>query len=95
MSAVNWLNGEAFTVLGQHIKWSDMIGNVIGLIGLAFGWRRSLWSWPVQFLSGLVLFAAFATAVYDHGAASFSRSFARYEPMPENVAQKLIASDAG
>jgi len=29
----------------------------------------------------------------SHGAASFSRSFARYEPMPDNVAQKLL-SDA-
>jgi nicotinamide mononucleotide transporter len=59
---VNWLNSEAFVLLGQHIKWSDMIGNVIGLIGLALGWRRSIWSWPVQFLSGLILFAAFLTA---------------------------------
>ncbi|GGX92834.1 nicotinamide mononucleotide transporter family protein [Streptomyces minutiscleroticus] len=59
---MNWLNSEAFVLLDQHIKWSDMIGNVIGLIGLAFGWRRSIWSWPVQFLSGVVLFAAFATA---------------------------------
>ncbi|MEU6480185.1 nicotinamide mononucleotide transporter family protein [Streptomyces sp. NPDC047017] len=59
---MNWLNSEAFTLLDQHIKWSDMIGNVIGLLGLAFGWRRSLWSWPTQFLSGVILFAAFATA---------------------------------
>ncbi|MFJ7242551.1 nicotinamide riboside transporter PnuC [Streptomyces olivaceus] len=59
---MNWLNSEAFTLLGQHIKWSDMTGNVIGLLGLALGWRRSIWTWPVQFVSGLVLFAAFATA---------------------------------
>ncbi|MFC9631931.1 nicotinamide riboside transporter PnuC [Streptomyces mirabilis] len=58
---MNWLNSEAFTLLGQHIKWSDMIGNVIGLIGLALGWLRSIWSWPVQLLSGVVLFAAFAS----------------------------------
>lgn len=60
MSAVNWLNGEAFTVLGQHIKWSDMIGNTIGLAALALGWRRSIWTWPAQFVSGLILFVAFA-----------------------------------
>jgi nicotinamide mononucleotide transporter len=59
---VNWLNSEAFTLFGQHIKWSDMIGNTIGLIALALGWRRSLWSWPAQFLSGVILFAAFVTA---------------------------------
>ncbi|MET9895528.1 nicotinamide mononucleotide transporter family protein [Streptomyces sp. NPDC006465] len=56
---MNWLNSEAFVLLDQHIMWSDMIGNVIGLIALALGWRRSIWSWPVQFLSGVILFAAF------------------------------------
>ncbi|MFE9434745.1 nicotinamide riboside transporter PnuC [Streptomyces sp. NPDC006640] len=59
---MNWLNSEAFVLLDQHIKWSDMIGNVIGLLALALGWRRSLWSWPAQFVSGVILFAAFATA---------------------------------
>ncbi|GBQ03069.1 hypothetical protein SSP531S_45350 [Streptomyces spongiicola] len=60
MSVADWLNSEAFTAFGQHIKWSDMTGNVIGLAALALGWRRSIWTWPAQFLSGLILFAAFA-----------------------------------
>lgn len=59
---MNWLNSDAFTLFDQHIKWSDMIGNVIGLIALALGWRRSIWTWPAQFVSGLILFTAFATA---------------------------------
>lgn len=59
---MNWLNSEAFALFGQHIKWSDMIGNVIGLIALALGWRCSIWTWPAQFLSGVILFSAFATA---------------------------------
>lgn len=59
---MSWLNSEAFTLFDQHIKWSDMIGNVIGLIALALGWRRSIWTWPAQFVSGLILFTAFATA---------------------------------
>ncbi|MFJ4871847.1 nicotinamide riboside transporter PnuC [Streptomyces sp. NPDC088757] len=63
---MNWLDSEAFTVLGQHIIWSDMIGNVFGLAALALGWRRSVWTWPVQFLAGLVLFTAF----YGHLAGS-------------------------
>ena len=29
--------------------WSDMIGNIIGLVALALGWRRSMLTWPVQF----------------------------------------------
>ncbi|GAA3158540.1 nicotinamide mononucleotide transporter family protein [Streptomyces rameus] len=56
---MNSLNTEAFTLFGQHILWSDMVGNILGLAGLALGWRRSLWTWPVQFASGLILFAAF------------------------------------
>ncbi|MYW64948.1 nicotinamide riboside transporter PnuC [Streptomyces sp. SID8379] len=57
---MNWLNSEAFTAFGQHILWSDMIGNTFGLIALALGWKRSIWTWPVQFVSGLILFGAFA-----------------------------------
>ncbi|MEV6327515.1 nicotinamide mononucleotide transporter family protein [Streptomyces sp. NPDC051909] len=56
---MNWLTSEAFTVFGQDIKWFDMIGNILGLIALALGWRRSVWTWPVQFLAGLTLFGAF------------------------------------
>ncbi|GLF96432.1 nicotinamide mononucleotide transporter family protein [Streptomyces yaizuensis] len=62
MSALSTLNSVAFTAFGQDIKWSDMVGNVIGLIGLALGWRRSIWTWPVQLFSGLVLVAAYASA---------------------------------
>lgn len=59
---MNWLNSEAFTLLGQHIIWSDMIGNTIGLIALALGWRRSILTWPAQLLSGLILVGAYASA---------------------------------
>ncbi|MEE1735989.1 nicotinamide mononucleotide transporter family protein [Streptomyces sp. BE147] len=58
MSALTWLNSEAFTVLGQHIIWSDMIGNTIGVAALTLGWLRSIWTWPAQLLSGVVLVAA-------------------------------------
>ncbi|MFB7919004.1 nicotinamide riboside transporter PnuC [Streptomyces sp. NPDC056061] len=58
MTGLSWLNSEAFTVLGQHIIWSDMIGNTIGLIALTLGWLRSVWTWPAQLLSGIVLVAA-------------------------------------
>ncbi|MFE7585912.1 nicotinamide riboside transporter PnuC [Streptomyces gardneri] len=63
---MNWLNSEAFTVLDQHIKWADMVGNIFGLAALALGWRRNVWTWPVQFLAGLILFGAF----YGHLAGS-------------------------
>ncbi|WP_415948630.1 nicotinamide mononucleotide transporter family protein [Streptomyces sp. KLOTTS4A1] len=37
-----------------------MIGNTFGLAALALGWKRSVWTWPVQFAAGLILFGAFA-----------------------------------
>ncbi|QDY75826.1 nicotinamide mononucleotide transporter family protein [Streptomyces qinzhouensis] len=62
MSTASWLNSEAFTAFGQHIMWSDLIGNTIGLAALALGWRRSVWTWPAQLLSGAVLVTAYASA---------------------------------
>lgn len=61
------LGDEAFTVLGQHVIWSDMIGNIFGLGALALGWRRSMWTWPVQFVAGAVLVTAYATAQLSGG----------------------------
>ncbi|MFJ6699763.1 nicotinamide riboside transporter PnuC [Streptomyces sp. NPDC091272] len=67
MSAFDWLNSEAFTAFGQHILWSDMVGNTIGLLALALGWRRSIWTWPAQFLSGVILVAAYASVQLSGG----------------------------
>ncbi|MGW0533727.1 nicotinamide mononucleotide transporter family protein [Streptomyces sp. NPDC003032] len=44
-----------------------MIGNTVGLIALALGWRRSIWTWPAQFLSGVILVAAYASAELSGG----------------------------
>ncbi|MTE18132.1 nicotinamide riboside transporter PnuC [Streptomyces sp. TRM43335] len=71
MSALDWLdatlNGTAFEAFGQPVKWSDMVGNVMGLVALALGWRRSVWTWPAQFLAGLILVAAYASAQLSGG----------------------------
>ncbi|MCX5208997.1 nicotinamide mononucleotide transporter family protein [Kitasatospora sp. NBC_00240] len=56
---MNWLSGIAFTLFGEPVKWADMTGNLIGLVALGFGWRRSVWSWPLQLLSGAVLITAY------------------------------------
>nr|WP_206322380.1 nicotinamide mononucleotide transporter family protein [Streptomyces sp. HNM0575] len=56
------LGDEAFTAFGQHVIYSDLIGNVIGLAGLALGWRRSVLTWPVQVLAGAVLVCAYYQA---------------------------------
>jgi nicotinamide mononucleotide transporter len=60
---MNWLNSPAFEVFGQTVIWSDMLGNLLGLAALALGWRRSMITWPVQLLSGVVLIFA---NVYAH-----------------------------
>lgn len=61
MSGFDWLHAEAFTAFGQQVIWSDMVGNTLGLAALALGWRRSLLTWPVQLLSGLILVGAYAS----------------------------------
>ena len=60
--SLDQLNATAFEVFGQHVMWSDMVGNLAGLAALALGWRRSLLTWPVQLLSGLILVAAYSAA---------------------------------
>lgn len=67
MNTLSWLNGEAFTAFGQHILWSDMIGNTIGLVALALGWRRSIRTWPAQLVSGVILVGAYASAHLSGG----------------------------
>ncbi|MFI6082020.1 nicotinamide riboside transporter PnuC [Streptomyces sp. NPDC051217] len=64
---MSWLNAEAFTAFGQHIIWSDMVGNSMGLVALALGWRRSILTWPAQLLSGAILVAAYASAHLSGG----------------------------
>ncbi|MQY11861.1 hypothetical protein SRB5_19800 [Streptomyces sp. RB5] len=59
MSALDWLDTTAVTLFDQKIIWSDLLGNVLGLGALAFGWRRSVLAWPAQLLSGLILVTAY------------------------------------
>ncbi|MGP4111696.1 nicotinamide mononucleotide transporter family protein [Streptomyces sp. 4N509B] len=61
------LNGTAFSAFGQHVIWSDIVGNLAGLAALALGWRRSVATWPVQLLSGAILVAAYASAQLGGG----------------------------
>ncbi|MGP4003361.1 nicotinamide mononucleotide transporter family protein [Streptomyces sp. 8N706] len=67
MNALDWLNSQAFQAFGQQVIWSDMIGNTVGLAALALGWRRSLWTWPAQLLSGAILVAAYGSAQLSGG----------------------------
>jgi nicotinamide mononucleotide transporter len=62
VAVVSWLNSDAFTIWGQTVIWSDLIGNTIGLAGLVLVWRRLIWNWPVQILAALILVVAYASA---------------------------------
>ena len=67
MNTLDWLNGPAFELFGQRVIRSDMIGNLIGLTALALGWPRSIWTWPAQLASWVVLVAAYASAQLSGG----------------------------
>ena len=67
MSALDWLNGEAFTAFGQHVIWSDMIGNTARPGRPRARLAPLDLTWPAQLLSGVVLVAAYASAHLSGG----------------------------
>jgi nicotinamide mononucleotide transporter len=54
---VNWLNAS-FQVFGEHVLWTDLIGNVLSLAVVWLAMRKTLWTWPVQLAGALLLLAA-------------------------------------
>ncbi|MFI0445080.1 nicotinamide riboside transporter PnuC [Actinomadura sp. 6N118] len=54
---MNWLNAS-FTLFGEHILWTDLIGNVLSLAVVWFAMRKTIWTWPVQLTGALLLLAA-------------------------------------
>ncbi|MFC4561476.1 nicotinamide riboside transporter PnuC [Nocardiopsis mangrovi] len=58
-SGVWWLDWAyaGFTVLGEHVRWADLIGNIAALATVALAIPRSLWTWPVQLTGAVLLFA--------------------------------------
>ncbi|MFL6117081.1 MAG: nicotinamide riboside transporter PnuC [Catenulispora sp.] len=53
-----WANAVAFHLFGETVKWSDLLGNLLGLATVALAMRRSLWAWPVQIAGCVLLFGA-------------------------------------
>ena len=58
----HWANLVAFHALGEKVKWSDLLGNLLGLATVALAMRRSMWAWPVQIAGCVLLFGAFISA---------------------------------
>ncbi|RCV48358.1 nicotinamide riboside transporter PnuC [Marinitenerispora sediminis] len=58
-AGVWWLEWAyaGFTLFGEHVRWADLLGNIAALATVALAVRRSLWTWPVQLLGAVLLFA--------------------------------------
>jgi nicotinamide mononucleotide transporter len=57
-----WANAAIFTVGSESVKWSDLVGNICGLSTVGLAVRRSIWTWPVQIVSCVLLFGASMSA---------------------------------
>jgi nicotinamide mononucleotide transporter len=54
----HWADLVAFHLFGETVKWSDLLGNLLGLATVALAVRRSMWAWPVQIVGCVLLFGA-------------------------------------
>jgi nicotinamide mononucleotide transporter len=59
----------AFRLGGETVRWSDLLGNLLGLATVALALRRSLWTWPVQ-ITGAILLLGADLAVHLGGTAA-------------------------
>lgn len=60
MSAAGWSGwlDAGFDVLGQHVLWTDLVGNIAALGTVWLAIRRTIWTWPVQLVGAVLLFVA-------------------------------------
>ncbi|MQY02400.1 nicotinamide riboside transporter PnuC [Actinomadura macrotermitis] len=54
---MSWLNAS-FSLFGEKILWTDLVGNVLSLAVVWLAMRKTLWTWPVQLTGALLLLAA-------------------------------------
>ncbi|MEZ0071888.1 nicotinamide riboside transporter PnuC [Planotetraspora sp. GP83] len=58
---MNWATA-GFDVFGQHVFWTDLIGNVCALVTVWLAIRKTIWTWPVQLAGSALLFVASVNA---------------------------------
>lgn len=58
---MGWL-GAGFSLFGEHVLWTDLVGNALSLAVVGLAMRKTLWTWPVQLAGALLLLAASAHA---------------------------------
>ncbi|MFD0851342.1 nicotinamide mononucleotide transporter, partial [Actinomadura adrarensis] len=54
---MNLLN-SSFELFGEHVLWTDLIGNVLSLAVVWLAMHKTVWAWPVQLTGALLLLAA-------------------------------------
>jgi nicotinamide mononucleotide transporter len=54
---MNWADA-GFDVLGTHVLWTDLVGNIAALSTVLLAMRKSMWTWPVQFVASVLLLIA-------------------------------------
>lgn len=53
---------SGLTILGQHVLWTEVIGQLAAVAVVALAARRTLWVWPVQILATIMLFLVYSQA---------------------------------
>lgn len=53
---------QGIFVFGQRVSWAELIGQVFALAVVFLAQRRTLWTWPVQLVSVVLLFAVYMSA---------------------------------
>ena len=59
---MNTWASAGFGLFGEHILWTDLIGNVLSLAVVWLAIRKTIWTWPVQLVGALLLLAASTSA---------------------------------
>ena len=59
---MDFLAENGFTVFGQHVAWTEFIGQVAAIAVVFLAAKRTLWVWPVQILATAMLFIVYTQA---------------------------------
>ena len=71
MSVLEWLLTAQLAVGGGHLRVSEVVGNVFGLVSAVGGMRRRVWAWPVGIAGNLLLLAVFLGGVFTTAEDAF------------------------
>jgi nicotinamide mononucleotide transporter len=50
------------TILGEHVSYAEIVGQLAALAVVFLAQRRTMWTWPVQVLATVLLFAVYTSA---------------------------------